>query len=218
MTLFSRRTALSIFAGLLVSATSFGQALYQEGVQFTRLKQPMPVASGAQIEVLEVFSYACSHCARLEPTLEAWRKTMPKNAKFTALPAIFNDSWAVYARAYYAAEQLKIVEKTHGPLFKAIYEQNKQFKNVDDIANWYAAYGVTAKQFTDAFNAPGMEAKLKRVLELTPRYEVAGTPTLVIDGKYSFDVTSAGGLEKVTGLLNFLIRKAASERTAPKKG
>ncbi len=218
MTLFSRRTALSIFAGLLVSAASFGQALYQEGVQFTRLKQPMPVGSGAQIEVLEVFSYACSHCAHLEPTIEAWRKTMPKNAKFTALPAIFHESWAAYARAYYAAEQLKILEKTHGPFFKAIHEQNKQFTSVDDMANWYAAYGVTAKQFTEAFTAPGMEAKLKRVMELTPRYEVAGTPTLIIDGKYSFDVTSAGGLEKVNALLNFLIQKAASERTASQKG
>lgn len=218
MTLFSRRTALSIFAGLVVSAASFAQALYQEGVQFTRLKQPMPVGTGAQIEVLEVFSYACSHCAHLEPTMEAWRKNMPKNAKFTALPAIFQESWAVYARAYYAAEQLNIVEKTHGPLFKAIYEQNKKFTSVDDMANWYAAYGVTAKQFTDAFTAQGMEAKLKRAMELTPRYEVAGTPTLVIDGKYSFDVTSAGGMEKVPALLNFLIAKAASERTATQKG
>ncbi len=218
MMLFSRRTAMSIVAGLLVSAVSFGQALYQEGVQFTRLKQPVPVGTGAQIEVLEVFSYACPHCAHLEPTMEAWRKTMPKNAKFTALPAIFHDSWAAYARAYYAAEQLKIVEKTHGAFFKALYEQNKQFNSVVDMANWYAGYGVTAKQFTDAFTSPGMEAKLKRVLELTPRYEVAGTPTLVVDGKYSFDVASAGGLEKVTGLLNFLIQKAASERVAPQKG
>ena len=218
MTLFSRRTALSIFAGLLVSAASFGQALYQEGVQFTRLKQPMPVGSGAQIEVLEVFSYACPHCGHLEPTMETWRKNMPKNAKFTALPAIFQESWAAYARAYYAAEQLQILEKTHSAMFKALYEQNKQFKSVEDMANWYAAYGVTAKQFTDAFTAPGMEAKLKRVMELTPRYEVAGTPTLIIDGKYSFDVTSAGGIDKVSALLNFLINKAAAERAAPQKG
>ena len=218
MSLFSRRAALSIFAGLLISAASFGQALYQEGVQFTRLKQPMPVGTGAKIEVLEIFSYACQHCARLEPTMEAWRKAIPKNAKFTALPAIFQESWAAYARAYYAAEQLNILEKTHGPLFKALYEQKKQFNNVADMASWYAAYGVTAKQFTDAFTSPGMEAKLKRVMELTPRYEVAGTPTLIIDGKYSFDVTSAGGIEKVAALLNFLIEKAAAERTAPKKG
>ena len=218
MTLFSRRTALSIFAGLLISAASFAQALYQEGVQFTRLKTPVPVESGAQIEVIEVFSYACPHCAHLEPTMAAWRKTIPKNVKFTALPAIFHESWAAYARAYYAAEQLKIIEKTHDALFKALYEQNKQFNSVEDMANWFAGYGVTAKQFTDAFTAPGMEAKLKRVVELTPRYEVSGTPTLVVDGKYSFDVSSAGGTEKVTALLDFLIQKAASERAAPKKG
>jgi protein dithiol oxidoreductase (disulfide-forming) len=178
----------------------------------------MPVSSGAQIEVIEVFSYACPHCAHLEPTLEAWRKTMPKTVKFTAMPAIFHDSWAAYARAYYAAEQLKIVEKTHGALFKAIYEQNRQFASIDDMANWYAGYGVTAKQFKDAFTAPGMEAKLKRAVDLTPRYEVGGTPTLIIDGKYSFDVTTAGGIDKVAPLLNFLIQKAAAERAAPRKG
>jgi protein dithiol oxidoreductase (disulfide-forming) len=214
MSLFARRTFFGILAGLVVASSSFAQALFQEGVQYTRLKQAMPVGTGAQIEVIEVFSYACPHCGHLEPTMEAWRKTMPKNAKFTALPAVFHDSWAAYARAYYAAEQLNIIEKTHSAMFKALYEQNKQFASVDDMAAWYAGYGVTAKQFKDAFTAPGMEAKLKRVVDLTPRYEVAGTPTLIIDGKYSFDVTSAGGIDRVPQLLNFLIQKAASERPA----
>jgi protein dithiol oxidoreductase (disulfide-forming) len=218
MSLFSRRTVLAVFAGLVVSVASFAQALYQEGVQYTRLKQPMPVTSGAQVEVLEVFSYACPHCAHLEPTMATWRATMPRTVKFALLPAIFHDTWAAYARAYYAAEQLKLVEKTHGALFKAIYEQNKQFASVDEMAAWYATFGVTAKQFKDAFTAPGMEAKLKRSVDLTPRYEVGGTPTLIIDGKYSFDVVTAGGLERIPGLLNFLIQKAASERVAQKKG
>jgi protein dithiol oxidoreductase (disulfide-forming) len=213
ISLFSRRTVSALIFGLLVASAGFAQSMYQEGVQYKRLKQPMPVGSGAQIEVLEVFSYACQHCAHFEPTMEAWRKTMPKNAKFAVLPAIFHDSWAPFARAYFAAEQLGITEKTHGALFKAMYEQNKQFGSIAEMADWFAlAGGVTAKQFTDAFTAPGMEAKLQRVVELTPKYEVEGTPSIVIDGKYLIDMQTAGGMDKVPSLINFLIQKAASER------
>jgi protein dithiol oxidoreductase (disulfide-forming) len=208
----TRRTFAASIVGLLLSASSFAQALFQEGQNFQRLPQAMPVSTGAQIEVLEVFSYACSHCAHFDPTLQTWKATMPKNAKVVYMPAVFNQSWVPYARAFYAAQQLGILEKSHSKMFKALFEEQKQFAKVEDIAAWYTQFGVTAKAFTDAFTASGMDAKLQRVIDLTPKYGVEGTPTVIVDGKYKFDMASAGGAEKVGPLLNFLISKAASER------
>ena len=210
----ARRAVVGLVIGLLASSWGMAQSLFQEGVQFTRLKEPVPVGSGDKIEVIEVFSYACSHCGHLEPTMEKWRATMPKNVKFVGLPAIFRDSWAPFARAYYAAEALNIIEKTHSALFKAMYEENKTFNSIDELSAWFSGYGVTAEQFKAAFTANGMEAKLQRVMELTPKYEVEGTPSFVVDGKYKFDVGTAGGMEQVPTLLNFLVAKAAAERGA----
>lgn len=210
----ARRTVVGLVIGLLASSVGMAQSLYQEGVQFSRLKEAVPVGSGDKIEVIEVFSYACSHCGHLEPTMEKWRATMPKNVKFVALPAIFRDSWAPFARAYYAAEALNIVEKTHSALFRAMYVENKTFNSIDELSAWYAGHGVSAEAFKAAFTANGMEAKLQRVLELTPKYEVEGTPSFVVDGKYKFDVGTAGGMDQIPALLNFLVAKAASERGA----
>ena len=207
---------LFIALTLLASSLSFAQAKYVEGTNFFRLKEPQPVSTGNKIEVLEVFSYACIHCAHLEPVLQKWRVGMPKNVAFVGLPAVFQEGWAAYARAYYVAQDLKILDKTHAKLFHAMWEDKKQFQSLDEIANWYAGFGVTAQQFKDAFTAKGLDAKLKRAHEVTPKYEDEGTPTLIIDGKYRFDVTSAGGLEAVPGVLNFLIQKAATERATKK--
>jgi protein dithiol oxidoreductase (disulfide-forming) len=207
-----RRSVVTLAFGLVLSAVASAQALFQEGVNFQRLPEAVPVSTGAQIEVLEVFSYVCSHCAHFDPTLQTWKATMPKNAKVVYMPAVFNQAWVPYARAFYAAQQLGILEKSHSKMFKTIFEEQKQFTKVEEIAAWYTQFGVTAKAFTDAFTAPGMEAKLQRVADLTPKYGVEGTPTIVIDGKYNFNVASAGGLDKVGPLLNFLISKAASER------
>jgi protein dithiol oxidoreductase (disulfide-forming) len=208
----SRRSFAGLVFGLVLASGSFAQALFQEGTNFMRLPQAMPVTTGAQIEVLEVFSYACSHCAHFEPTLAAWKTTMPKNAKLIYMPAVFQPSWVPYARAFYAAQQLGVLEKSHARMFKALFEEQKQFANIDEIAAWYAQFGVSAKAFTDAFTNAGMEAKLQRVVDLTPKYGVEGTPTMIVDGKYKFDVTMAGGPDKVGPLLNFLIGKTAAER------
>jgi protein dithiol oxidoreductase (disulfide-forming) len=206
------RTFLFSAAALLASATASAQALYNEGAQYFRLKQPVPVQSGDKIEVVEVFSYACIHCAHLEPHMEKWRATMPKNAKFVGLPAIFQQSWAPFAQAYYASESLGIVEKSHSKLFDAMWVQKVNFTSIETLANWYSQFGVTAEQFTKAFTDKGMEAKLKASMDRVGKYEVSGTPAIIIDGKYRVDVGSAGGMDKVGPLINHLIAKAAAER------
>ena len=48
------------------------------------------------------------------------------------------------------------------------------------------------------------------------KYEVGGTPTLIVDGRWRFDMTSAGGPEQVGELIDFLVAKALVERNTPK--
>ena len=57
---------LSQFAGAFVLALTlpaFAQtAAPQEGKDYTRLANPVPVETGKKIEVIEFFSYGCPHC------------------------------------------------------------------------------------------------------------------------------------------------------------
>jgi thiol:disulfide interchange protein DsbA len=51
---------------------------------------------------------------------------------------------------------------------------------------------------------------MKRADELVKAYEVGSTPTFVIDGKYRFDVISAGGYPQMIELAKWLVAKEAA--------
>jgi protein dithiol oxidoreductase (disulfide-forming) len=63
-----------------------------------------------KIEVVEVFWYGCPHCYDFEPYLDAWLETKPDDVDFKRMPGIFRQDWLVHARAFYAAEQLGVLD------------------------------------------------------------------------------------------------------------
>jgi len=205
---------LVLFALLFLPLS--GQAQFLEGVEYTRVA-PQPVETGRKIEVREFFWYGCSHCYALEPSLEKWLKNLPKNAQFVRTPAVFNEQWAVHARAYYAFEALGITAKMHYPLFHALHAEKRPLNTADSLAALVAEKGGDRTAFLDAYNSFGMQANLNRALQAARAYNIESVPTLIVDGKYMTSANIAGGYDKVPQVLDFLIKKAAAERSAPKK-
>ncbi|MBL0030411.1 MAG: thiol:disulfide interchange protein DsbA/DsbL [Rhodanobacteraceae bacterium] len=207
-----RLLAAAAFALVSVSACAqVGVEPYQAGTHYFPIDPPQPTSSGDKVEVVEVFSYACIHCAHFEPQVQAWKQKMPAAASFSYLPAIFNSSWEIFARAYYAGEVLGIAEKAHQDLFDGVHVR-RDVRNLEDIAKVYAKYGKTEQQFLDATKSFGVEMKINRTKQMVPRYGVDGTPTVVVAGKYRVTVGSAGSPEKVFDVVNFLVAKEASAK------
>jgi thiol:disulfide interchange protein DsbA len=205
---------LPLFALLLLPLA--GHAQFLEGVEYTHVS-PQPVETGNKIEVREFFWYGCPHCFSLEPSVEKWRKTMPKNVQFVRTPAVFNAQWAVHARAYYAFETLGITEKMHSPLFQALHVDKRRLFDAESIATFVAEKGGDRKAFLDAYNSFGMQANLNRATQAGRAYNIESVPTLIVDGKYMTNANIAGGFDRAMQVVNFLIKKAAAERSAPKK-
>lgn len=190
---------------------------FQAGTHYFPITPAQPTTAAAgKVEVIEVFSYACIHCAHFNPLVEKWRKAIPANVSFSYLPAVFGRAdWEVFARAYFAAEALGIADKAHQDVFDGIWVR-KNVKTLEDVAKVYAKYGKTEKQFTAAAKSFAMQAKINRSKQQVPRYQVDGTPAVVVAGKYRVTGASAGGLDKVFDVVNFLVAKeAASKATAP---
>jgi len=205
---------LSLFVLLLLPLA--GQAQFLEDIEYKRVS-PQPVETGSKIEVREFFWYGCSHCFALEPSLEKWLKTMPKSARFVRTPAVFNEQWAVHARAYYAFEALGITAKMHNPLFHALHVDKRRLFDANSIAAFVAEKGGSRTAFLDAYNSFGMQANLNRATQAGRAYNIESVPTLIVDGKYMTNSNIAGGHDKVPKVLDFLIKKAAAERSVPKK-
>lgn len=204
----------ALFALLLLPFS--GQAQFLEGVEYTRVS-PQPVETGSKVEVREFFGYGCPHCYTLEPFLDKWQKTLPKNVQFVRTPAVFSEAWAVHARAYYAFEALGITAKMHYALFQALHDEKRVLNNADSLAAFVAEKGGDRKAFLDAYNSFGMQANLSRATQAGRAFNVDSVPTLIVDGKYMTNANTAGGYDKVPKVLDFLIKKAAAERSTPKK-
>ena len=205
-----------IVVSLLLALPLVSAAQFREGVEYTRVN-PQPVETGAKIEVREFFWYGCPHCFTLEPFLDKWQKGMPKNAQFVRTPAVFNERWAVHARAYYAFETLGITSKMHHALFHAMHVDKRPLADADSLAAFVTEKGADGKAFLDAYNAFGMQANVNRAMQAGQAYRIESVPTLIVDGKYMTNATIAGGPERVAQVLDFLVKQAAAERAAAKK-
>jgi thiol:disulfide interchange protein DsbA len=196
----------------VADAASKGSAV--AGTDYTVIQggQPYEPLNG-KIEVVEVFNFICPACARFEPLLGAWRKTLPPDVRLTFVPADFNAQWHIYAQAYLVANAMGLDAKTHDAVFNAIHIEHSLPSESDPpdarkVAAFYAKYGADAKQFIDAMSSFTVDAKLKRARQFMLASGVEGTPTMIVDGKYRVTAKSD---EDTLRIVNQLI---AQERTA----
>jgi thiol:disulfide interchange protein DsbA len=150
--------------------------------------QPFEPRNG-KIEVVEVFGYVCPACARLQPLFSAWKKKLPADVRVTYVPAAFGREWVPYAHAFYAADAMGLVDRSHDAVFHAIHIEQSlpgEGKEPDEqaIAKFYGKYGVDPKVFADAMHSFTIDAKLARAKQFMVDSGVEGTPTLIVDGKY----------------------------------
>ena len=155
----------------------------QLGKDYSLLNPAQP-ASTKKIEVLEFFFYGCSHCFHLHPLLSKWEKTMPKDVELTYVPTVFRESWEPMANTFYALESMGQQQQLHDALYRAWNEENMALTDVDKIADFVAKHGVDRAKFTAAYNSFAMQSKVTRAKQMIRSYNISGTPTLVVDGKY----------------------------------
>jgi len=192
----------------------------QQGHDFEILPTPQPTWGQGKIEVAEVFSYRCIHCAEFQPKVNAWKKTMPADVRWEYVPGVFGGSWDTFARAYFAAQLLGVQPRTHDKVFNGVFvEQAAGSGTAEDIAAMYAKWGVDKAKFLAAMNSFGVTAKLNRAKQFAMRAGVDGTPTIIINGKYRVGVTPDHGFEGMLITTNWLLAKerAAKAAAAPAK-
>jgi len=210
----ARLRALTLIAGLLLATACTAQSgtppPYTEGEQYVTLPGPhQRYSSEGKVEVVEVFSYGCIHCAEFAPIAEKLKEQLPKGVVFKLVPAPFSAEWLPFARAYYAAKQLGVVDRTHLALFKAKFVQHYPMNTMDELADFYAREGVNRAEFMRLATSDAATAKLKADLALIQQWGVDGTPSIVIDGKYR--VTHVQTLDELSAVTQWLAKRELAE-------
>ena len=180
----------------------------QSGPGYLTLKDRAPVeAPAGQIEVIEFFSYGCSHCKNFEPMFSAWKKAAPKDVVVRLVHVGFQSSFEPLQRIYYALETMgpAALDKVHGKVFDALQTERKRVDKPEVLFPWIAEQGVDRAKFEEAYKSFGVATKLRRAVQLQEAYKVEGTPALGIAGKYYTDGSMAGGFDRMIQIANTLI-------------
>ena len=220
-------TTLSLIALLLlgVSSAAHAAAVWREGVNYfliEKTERPAPPARG-EVEVTEVFSYACPVCNQFLPTMHKLKQSLPANVVFEYVPASFSPDgdWPLFQRAFCTAQELGVAAPAHDAVFDSVWNHGAlafmdpiteritgPLPTMVDIAKFYSAQtGVPVERFLSAAKSSATDARVDAAEELVRAYRIDRTPTIVINRKYRLYTESAGGNDKLLELVKFLVAK-----------
>lgn len=200
------RLLLALIALMPLAALAQGN-VPQAGVDYTVIEPAQPLTSTpGKIEVVEVFGYSCIHCARFEPILQAWAKGQPEDVVLVHFPLSTGGAWEAFGRAYFTAESMGLLDRSHDEMFKAVHIDNS-IKSLEDIPQFYARFGVDPKVFESTMNSFAINAKIARAKQIAPRWAIEGTPTMIVNGKYRVSATPQGGQEGMLRTVDWLVER-----------
>ncbi|MBA1149464.1 thiol:disulfide interchange protein DsbA/DsbL [Ectothiorhodospiraceae bacterium WFHF3C12] len=207
----TRILAACLSLALFALAAPAGAAPFEAGNDYQVLgtAQPTDVKEG-QVELREFFSYGCPHCFTFRPKLHEYMENgAPEAAELIRVPVTFGrQQWATLAKAYYAAQEMEVLDTMHEAIFKAIHVDNQPMSSVENLKALADANGVDGEDFAKRVNASMLvDMKTRRAEQAVRSYGVRSTPTVVVAGKYLVSPRSAGGHDRMLQVIDYLAQR-----------
>ena len=177
------------------------------GEHYVVLDEPVATRDSSKIEVVEMFSYGCPHCYEFESHINEWGKQQASDVDFWYTPAVWSKTMGLYARAFYAARELNVMDEIHFPLFTSIVVEQRKLSNENELAEFFAEHGVDKEAFIETIQSPAVINQAKEAEERVRSYKPAGVPEIIVNGKYRIDRMNAGGLTEMLAVTDYLVNK-----------
>ena len=176
--------AVTLLISAPVQAQGGSSMQYQEGLHYFLIEDGTPESEGSP-ELVEVFSYMCSHCSTFEPYVNSWAKRNAENVKFSRIPVVFGrKAWEIYARAYVTSRMMGLGDDVHSAMMDRIWKEKAVMRSMEELAAFYKNYGVEPESFIATSKSFAVDARMRKEQRLVQTYGIRGTPSLVLNGKY----------------------------------
>lgn len=194
--------------GWSLSGPATAQGGPVEGTHYVRLAQPATVsAPTGKIEVVEFFWYGCPHCYELEPTLEAWVKTLPADVAFRRVPVGFGATHEAHQKLFFGLEAMGKLELMHKRIFSAIHLQRQRLEKEADQVAFLNANGVDGAQFAKLTKEFFVVNKSQQAKKLSEAYKIDGVPAIGVHGRFYTAGSLAGDNKRALAVADFLIQR-----------
>ncbi|HEY0296664.1 MAG TPA: thiol:disulfide interchange protein DsbA/DsbL [Bordetella sp.] len=180
-------------AALALAGLCFTSAGQAQGTPqpYRDVSPAQPSDSPGKIEVLEFFAYTCPHCAAMEPMVAEWLKTAPQDVAFKQVPIAWNASMKPLQQLYYALQAVGRLDLSP-KVFNAIHVEHQRIFTKDAIVDWAVKQGVDRDKFLAVFDSFAVQSQVQRADQLSQAYNVDGTPSYTVGGKYLTSPVLAG--------------------------
>lgn len=183
--------------------------------EYKLINPAQPTDSPGKVEILEFFQYTCGHCADFEPFVKSWKAKKPKDVEWRYVPTVWDESRIPQAKLFYTLEAMGLLDQLHEKVYDAIHNKNVRLTDRATLSKWIATQqGVDAKKFEETYDSFGVNNKVQRAAQLTKNYQIRGTPTVTVNGKYmtgpSYAVGADGSIDndRLRQVLNDLVAMA----------
>ncbi|MES2819238.1 MAG: thiol:disulfide interchange protein DsbA/DsbL [Pseudomonadota bacterium] len=201
----------AVLAAASVSASLFAltavAAEPEAGKQYDVLSSPVPVATPGKIEVVELFWYGCGHCYKFESTINPWIEKLPEDVSFHRIPAMFGGAWNVHGQLFITLEMMKVEQSVHTAVFDAIHLERKKLSTPEEMAELLVTKGIDKDAFLKTYDSFAVKGQVEKAKKLAMAYQIKGVPVMIVNGKYRFDLGTAGGPELTLQVADYLIAK-----------
>lgn len=207
-----KKLLLSMLVGAVSLNAFAADTAIKQGTDYTVLSgitKPLPSKKGS-VNVTEFFSFACIHCSILEPTLDSWYAGT-KNVDLNRIQVVWDGHFSGYAKINATAEYLKLGTKFNQQLFNATMNQRQNLEDPAQLQAFLKANKslVDTSKFMSTYNSFSISSKPTEYSQYTQAYNITGTPTFVVGGKY---MTSPAQPERLIQVIQALVNKVKQEQ------
>ncbi len=161
-----------------------------------------------KIEVVEFFSYVCSHCRNLDFVLREYAKKLPQDTVYRSEHIVWDEGmYMSLAKLKSTVSKLHLENQLNAQIYKALFDDKKEIFEPKILEAWLATQpGIDSKYFMEIYNSFATAADANRMKELTKKHEVNATPIVIVGGKYQ--VVDSRNMQLITAL----VEKVRKER------
>jgi len=134
----------------------------------------------ASVTIVEFSDFQCPYCAQLDPTLNEVLKAYPKEVKliFKHYPLPFHNYAMIAAKASEAAKEQGKFWEMHDLIFQNLGKINEQL-----LKDFAQQLSLNVEKFSSDFASNKYDKIIQQDIALARSSDVAGTPTLFLNGK-----------------------------------
>jgi thiol:disulfide interchange protein DsbA len=200
--------ATSVLAVTGVTGPTQAAMGFDEGIDYGRLPQALPIQKAGTVEVIEFFWYACGHCFALEPHLKAWLQKLPARVAFRKEHVAFRGT--VHQQLFYTLQLMGLESKLGPNVFEAIHIKQRPMSTYETLTLWAEEQGVSEADFGRAWRSSEVAARMARGTELMRSHRVDGVPRFTVQGLYITSPAMAGGShQRALQVVSHLIQKVS---------